>query len=342
MDLETIIKKIAADLILLLKFQNEKQLLWYREQFALKADALHHPLLELVLMSILEDISYTRKDGQYLRWDSRSQKVKDRNEKRMSRGKKPSKTFHKRQILSPREAILHNLAYIIQDIELLQSRKRKPTSQMLVHNTVLQELPRMKDNQFSGVITSPPYCNRYDYTRTYALELTFLGLSQEDVLNLRQEQLSCTVENRSKKDDLEMFYQSIDKEEDFKYIIQTVEQCVALQEIISALETHQQAGKLNNRGILQMVTGYFTEMAFVIYELARVCKPGASIAMVNDNVRYNGEIIPVDLLTTYFAREFGLNPNVIHVLPQRKGNSSQQMGRYGREALRKSITVWTK
>jgi site-specific DNA-methyltransferase (cytosine-N4-specific) len=30
------------------------------------------------------------------------------------------------------------------------------------------------------------------------------------------------------------------------------------------------------------------------------------------------------------------------VLPQRKGNSSQQMGRYGRAALRKSITIWQK
>jgi hypothetical protein len=30
------------------------------------------------------------------------------------------------------------------------------------------------------------------------------------------------------------------------------------------------------------------------------------------------------------------------VLPQRKGNSSQQMGRFGRAALRKSVTIWHK
>lgn len=91
-----------------------------------------------------------------------------------------------------------------------------------------------------------------------------------------------------------------------------------------------------------MVEGYFTELAFVIFELFRVCRAGAHVAIVNDNVRYGGEIIPVDLLMTDLAATFGFQPETIYVLPQRKGNSSQQMGRYGREANRKSITVWSK
>ena len=35
-------------------------------------------------------------------------------------------------------------------------------------------------------------------------------------------------------------------------------------------------------------------------------------------------------------------PEEILVLPQRKGNSSQQMKRFGKKALRKSITIWRK
>jgi len=66
------------------------------------------------------------------------------------------------------------------------------------------------------------------------------------------------------------------------------------------------------------------------------------VAFVNDNVRYAGEIVPVDLLSTDLAQAVGFEPEVIYVLPQRKGNSSQQMGRYGRVELRKSITVWRK
>jgi len=46
-------------------------------------------------------------------------------------------------------------------------------------------------------MTSPPYCNRYDYTRTYALELALLGIDEQGLLRLRQEMLSCTVENRN-------------------------------------------------------------------------------------------------------------------------------------------------
>lgn len=33
---------------------------------------------------------------------------------------------------------------------------------------------------------------------TYALELALLGISEKELINLRQEMLSCTVENRPK------------------------------------------------------------------------------------------------------------------------------------------------
>lgn len=45
-----------------------------------------------------------------------------------------------------------------------------------------------------------------------------------------------------------------------------------------------------------MVHNYFYEMCFVIYELARILKNGGIVAMVNDNVRYAGEEVPVDLI----------------------------------------------
>ncbi|MBI4569924.1 MAG: hypothetical protein HY719_16145 [Planctomycetes bacterium] len=48
------------------------------------------------------------------------------------------------------------------------------------------------------MITSPPYCNRYDSTRTYALELALLGVNEADLSALRQAMITCTVENRTK------------------------------------------------------------------------------------------------------------------------------------------------
>ena len=91
-----------------------------------------------------------------------------------------------------------------------------------------------------------------------------------------------------------------------------------------------------------MVKGYFDELAFIYFELFRLCKHGASVAFVNDNVRYAGEVIPVDFISTELACQIGFKPKKIYTLKQRKGNSSQQMKKFGRIPLRKSITVWTK
>lgn len=53
-------------------------------------------------------------------------------------------------------------------------------------------------------------------------------------------------------------------------------------------------------------------------------------------------MIPVDFISTAIAEQIGFRPVKIYVLRQQKGNSSQQMKKYGRVALRKSITVWEK
>ena len=45
----------------------------------------------------------------------------------------------------------------------------------------LRLLPRFDSESFDCLITSPPYCNRYDYTRTYALELAMLGIGEEEL-----------------------------------------------------------------------------------------------------------------------------------------------------------------
>lgn len=323
--------------------KTEAELLWYDKEFQKKdlANSIKS-LLKFMLMSILEDISFTRKDGQYLRWDSRSEKVQKRNAKRVARGKKPYKAFHKHKILDVQQAIIEALDQIILDIETASHVRASTGHQELIEGTVLNVLPNTESNSFDAVITSPPYCNRYDYTRTYALELAFLGLDQSQLLDLRQSQLSCTVENKSKLEYLRGLYQQLNRLDDFNRVANMLENHQAFQEILSSLQIRNQRGEVNNKGILTMVEGYFTELAYVIFELYRVCKSGASVAIINDNVRYSSEIIPVDLLMTDFAEEFGFVPSRVYVLPQRKGNSSQQMGKYGREALRKSILIWEK
>lgn len=321
----------------------EAELMWYDERFAgFDVDENVKSILKFILLCILEDVSYTSKDGQFLRWDSRSNKVRQRNKQRIARGKPPYKVFHKTTIMSVSTAILKALDLIIRDLNLSGINTSQGGKQQLILGTVLEALPRQSSEQFDAVITSPPYCNRYDYTRTYALELAFLGVTNEEFLALRQNLISCTVENRPKLRRLRDLYERLGRKEDFDVVIEVLLQHRAFQEVIRALKTRNRRREVNNKGIISMVEGYFTELAFVTLELFRVCKPGAYVGIVNDNVRYSGEVIPVDLLMTDIAASFGFEPERIHVLDQRKGNSSQQMGKYGREALRKSILIWKK
>ncbi len=308
-------------------------------------------LCRLILLSILEDISYTRKDGQYLRWDGRAHKIRKRNKKRLAQGKKPFKGIDKGRLPGVKEAFIEKLSKIIFDIIKLQRDRLAsrdtamktplPSKQELIAGNTLYVLPRTEAEQFQAVITSPPYANRYDYTRTYALELAYLGV-REDIFSLRQRQLSCTVENKAKLDKLEEFYHSIDQSNRYARILNLIQNNEALTEINAALQIRNERGEINNTGVLTMIDQYFSELTFIFAELYRTCRRGAYVAFVNDNVRYAGEVIPVDLLSTNLAEQVGFEPIKVYVLPQRKGNSSQQMAKYGRVEMRKSITIWRK
>ena len=154
--------------------------------------------------------------------------------------------------------------------------------------------------------------------------------------------LSCTVENKEKLDRLNQFYTSISKPGVFEKVLTVYNRTTAMNEVNSILAILNKLEKLNNNNIPRMVKNYFLKLCFVIYEMARVTKPGGHCIMVNDNVRYGGEEIPVDLILSEFAENFGFSTEKILVLPRGKGNSSQQMGNYGRTETRKCVYVWEK
>jgi len=296
-------------------------------------------VLRFAAFSVLEEISFTRKDGQYLRWDYRSKR------------NLPGKPFDIGKIYSFEEAMNRKLSQIISDLSgnktnsLFEALENKPAVQhpvKIIEGSCLEELPKIEDEFFDFIVTSPPYCNRYDYTRTYALELVFLGNDNDQVRNLRQSMLSCTVENKEKVEHLQQFYKSIGKQKTFDRVLEVYNNSNAMMEVNSVLDELNKLEKLNNNNIARMVRNYFLEMCFVIYEMARITKSGGHCVMVNDNVRYGGEEIPVDLILSEFAENFGFNINKIFVLPRGKGNSSQQMGLHGRTEVRKCVYLWQK
>jgi hypothetical protein len=239
-------------------------------------------LFHLACLGILESVSYTRKDGQYLRWDCRANRSGVRSR------------FNKGRIAGFDDAIRARLQEMAAD------------------------------------------------TRTYALELVYLGLNEQSVKGLRQSMLSCTVENAAKVEDLQRAYGDRGLDDVFERVRRTCEGQSALHEVLDILEEHGRRGDLNNANIPRMIRNYFLEMCFVVYELTRVLRSGGRVVMVNDNVRYAGQEVPVDLILSDFAASFGLHVEHIWTLARGKGNSSQQMGAHGRQELRKCVYVWRK
>ncbi len=284
-------------------------------------------VLRFALLCVLESVSYTRKDGQYLRWDYRASRTQG------------GKTFDKGIVAGFRDAIGAKLKEMVADIAPTQPASlfgdESPRGAIrLHHGSCLDVLPRLAADSFDALVTSPPYCNRYDYTRTYALELALLGTDEAGLLRLRQEMLSCTVENRA-KDLLKL-------NPEWAAAVAAADEHKLLQAVLKYLDELKEKGELNNTGIPRMVRGYFYEMACVIAECARVLRPGAPLVMVNDNVRYAGASVSVDIILSEFAERLGFRAEHILVLPTNKGNSSQQMGEHGRDRLRKCVYVWRK
>jgi DNA modification methylase len=308
--------------------QTETALVRYLSACDQWPDSAARSIFRFAAMCILEDISYTRKDGQYLRWDYRSGR------------KQGAKVFDKGTIHSFSASIVQKLKQIRDDIHgdnqnLFAQSTSPPGEVNILCGSCLDQLSAIEPASFDCLITSPPYCNRYDYTRTYALELAFLGVSEDRLKGLRQSMVSCTVENRVKTGLGAKFKRPLLERARQAFASQKL-----LHEVLEYLEAQRAAGLLNNTGIPRMVRNYFWELTLVIAQCARILKPGATFVMVNDNVRYEGAGIPVDLILSEIAGCFGFDVEKIWVLPVGKGNSSQQMGNHGRDELRKCVYLW--
>ena len=281
-------------------------------------------LLDVACMTVLESVSYTRKDGQYLRWDCRS-------------GRSLRSKVDKGPIASFRDALEARLLEIVEDTDTLKEAYGRGYPNLMIGSS-LNLLRKFSAGQFDMVITSPPYANRYDYTRTYALELAWLGFDQDDFAKLRQRLLSATVENKPKLNWLQNVY--ADNRAFLETAFTMYRSQSVLHDILNALRN--KAHELSNKHVIRLLEGYFQEMAIIIKELGRVVAPGGTVIMVNDNVQYHGEEVPVDFILSDFAEQSGFVCQNIWVLPRGKGNSSQQMARFGRREIRKCVYRWVR
>ena len=150
--------------------------------------------------------------------------------------------------------------------------------------------------------------------------------------------LTATVENKSKREWLQETYGGDSSL--LTNAIQMYENQGAIHEVIAILNQH--ISELGNRHVIRLIEGYFLEMAIIVAELGRILRPNGTVIMVNDNVQYHGEEVPTDLILSDFAEQSGFRCEKIWILPRGKGNSSQQMRRFGRREIRKCVYMWVR
>jgi methylase of polypeptide subunit release factors len=166
------------------------------------------------------------------------------------------------------------------------------------------------------VITSPPYLNRNMYFAQQKAELVLLNFinTYEDYRALVRRTLRSHVEGA-----LPAIAESDIPE------VQAIVDCIQLTEN-------------NNAKIPQMVCGYFKDLQNTLATLRNVLSRNAGVAFVVGNCRWGGVVVPVDHLLAMLAEQLGYRAEKI-IVTRLKGNSPQQMRRYGKIPLRESIVL---
>ena len=172
-----------------------------------------------------------------------------------------------------------------------------------------------RDSTYSAVITSPPYPNRHDYTRVFGVELMFEFLDWDKNRELRYQSFHSHPEARPRR-----------------------------PPACDYVPPERLEGSIEHIGeprIRRMLRGYFLDMYLCLREIRRVTRKGGKIALVVGNARYGGKSLLVDEFTAELGERAGLACREIRAVRWR-GNSAQQMGRYGRVASRESVVLFEK
>ncbi len=134
----------------------------------------------------------------------------------------------------------------------------------------------LKNRQVSAVITSPPYPNEKDYTRTTRLESVMLGFiaDKHELREMKKSMLRSNTRGVYKEDDDDKFVASIPE----------------IQQIAAEIEAKRiELGKTSGfeRMYARLTKLYFGGMARHLIQLQSILKPGAHLAyVVGDQASY--------------------------------------------------------
>ncbi len=191
------------------------------------------------------------------------------------------------------DAWLREATLMAEDLSPLQHLRTIPTQ--IHHADARQILSVLAPNSIDAVITSPPYPNEKDYTRTTRLESVLLGFIQnkQDLRSLKERLIRSNTRNVFKADRDDVW----------------VSNHPEIQQIAQAIEARRVAlGKTSGfeRLYHQAVKSYFGGMAKHLADLRRVLRPGAQLAyVVGDQKSYLQVMIRTGALLGDIAQGLG-------------------------------------
>lgn len=188
---------------------------------------------------------------------------------------------------------LKQVRVIAKDLELL--RQNRDVRALVLHEDSRRAATALEPRSVDAVITSPPYPNEKDYTRTTRLESVLLGFVQDrqSLRDLKQKLLRSNTRNVYKKD------------EDDRW----VEGYPTVQKIARDIEARRiELGKTSGfERLYHRVTKlYFGGMAKHFADLKQVLRPGAMLAyVVGDQASYLRIMIRTGGLLAEIAESLG-------------------------------------
>jgi hypothetical protein len=208
-------------------------------------------------------------------------------------------------------AWLQQIRKMVADLRLVQGKPYPPATVYLADAREVSKIVAV--NSVDAVITSPPYPNEKDYTRTTRLESVVLGFVS-DLVNLRNYKKTLLRSNTRgvyKTDDDDRWVADFQK----------------IQELAQTIERRRvELGKTSGFEKLygRVTKLYFGGMARHLYELTQVLKPGAQLAyVVGDQASYLQVMIRTGSLLADIAERIGYTVDRIDLFRTRFATATQ-------------------
>lgn len=260
-------------------------LLSLREALPPRGTRVEADLAHLALMSVVESVSVSVKDGTSLRHRERERPG------RTTRPGRKGQQFNRNQVV---DAFLAATQVIVDDLPKIPGGT---AARVLMGDA--RQMP-LRDGAVDVAVFSPPYPNRYDYSAVYQLELAAGGFVHvpEDLRRIRKSLLRSHLEAPPAE--------------------HPVLDDPAVLAVLRAVAAAAEEGPKERGRTLRMLVGYFDDMRQVLAELRRVLRPGAPAACVVATQTYFGHPVPTDVMLASMARRAGLLVEELWVLRHKR------------------------